>query len=156
MAKKIDGMTMKQLIAHETRRRKTSWWGQPCYIKPVIHPTIFGDGLQLAYLGTIDQRPNYWLIRVDSQLDLNADGFDYDGHLLQPLEDHFGRVPESGEVSYAEFKKYRKEDHYAFVDYDNYKDFLSEFRYPRLSWSGGHWGTIANYGKIQSQEGIKG
>jgi hypothetical protein len=141
----VAGLTMEQWIANETRRRKTTWWGQPCYIKPVIHSKIFGDGLQLAYLGTIDQRPQYWLIRVDSGLDLCADNFDYEKHLLEPLEDEFGRFPETYVHDGHEFQKLKREGHWEISDYENYKDYLSSRQYPRLWWGGGHWGAVANF-----------
>jgi len=87
----IDGKTMQQWIEEETRERETTHWGQKSTIKPVIHSEIFGDGLQLCYLGTIDQRPNYWLIRIDSNIDVEAEDFDYEEILLNPLEEEFGR-----------------------------------------------------------------
>ncbi|MES2287520.1 MAG: hypothetical protein V4547_17630 [Bacteroidota bacterium] len=143
--KVVDGMTMGQWIAKETKKRKTSWWGEPCFITPVIHPEIFGDGLQLAYLGTIDQRPNYWLIRIDSSINLEADDFDYESNLLQPLEDYFGRFPEPGYIDAAEFKKLKKNDSMAVQDYENYKDYSMACKYPALYWGGGHWGSVVNF-----------
>jgi len=52
--KKID---YDKLIAHETRKQTASLWGKSIEFEPVLCSTIFGDGLQLVYLGTIDQRP---------------------------------------------------------------------------------------------------
>jgi|GEM_PF-2290666 len=141
-----DNRSMEQWISEETKRRKTSWWGQACYIQPVIHTEIFGDGLQLCYLGTIDQRPDYWLIRIDSSIDVEADDFDYEKHLLCPLEDEFGRFPETWVSDGREFQKLKRERHWEISDYENYKEYLSDRKYPRLNWHGGHWGTIVNKG----------
>ncbi len=143
--KKIEGMSMKEWILSETRRRKTTWWGSKCYIKPVICSKIFGDGLQLAYLGTIDQRPHYWLIRIDSGIDLQADDFDYEKHLLEPLEEEFGRFPEAGYISYSEYKQLKKKSTGCIHDYDSYKDYNNACKYPALYWGGGHWGTVVNF-----------
>ena len=67
----VAGRSMEEWIAHETRKRKNTFWEDEYEIEPVISETILGDGLQLTYVGTIYQRPNYWLIRIDSKTDLS-------------------------------------------------------------------------------------
>jgi hypothetical protein len=150
-ARKINGKTLNQLIAYETRRRKAWHWGQPSFIKPVIHPEKFGDGLQLAYFGTMDQRPNYWLIRVDSSIDFETDDFNWEEILYDPLSECFGRYPYPGYLTYQEFKKYR--DDCDLREYESYKDFLNDLKYPAISIDCGvYWGSIANYGKTQTKK----
>lgn len=145
--RKVNGLTMSQWIKEETRRRKVKMWGEYSFIQPVLHPKKFGDGLQLAYMGTIDQRPHYWLIRVDSRLDLSADGFDYEKHLLEPLEDEFGRAPDTWVSNAKEFNKLKKQGHLEIDEYDNYKQYTNCTKYPNIAWTmGGHWGTVVNFG----------
>ena len=145
----VAGRSMEQWIADETRKHKTTFWGEEYEIEPVIAETILGDGLQLAYLGTIDQRPNYWLIRIDSKTDLESDDFDFET-ILNPLEEEFGRHP-SDWVDRDEFeaiKKAKGNDTHSDLDrYDTYEEFESACAYPAVWWGGGHWGSIVNFGK---------
>lgn len=140
---KVDGKTMEEWIAEETAERETTFWGQPCTIKPVIHSEVFGDGLQLCYLGTIDQRPNYWLIRIDSSIDVESPDFDFEEILLCPLEEEFGRCEEY--LSEEEFNEAQKDSFSEAYKYDDYADYSSWLEYPHVSWSGGHWGTVVNF-----------
>lgn len=143
---KIEGKTLEEWIEYETRERITTHWGQPCKIKPVIHPEIFGDGLQLCYLGTLDQRPDYWLIRIDSSIDITTEDFDYDEILLTPLEEEFGRAENwISEDDFNEIKALQPDSEIA-RQYDDYNHFLEWTDYPNLSWSGGYWGTVVNFG----------
>jgi hypothetical protein len=140
----VAGLTMEQWIAKETTKRQTTWWGESCEIEPVICSTVFGDGLQLAYLGTIDQRPNYWLIRIDSKTDLNADDFNFET-LLEPLENEFGRHPDFVIDKY-EFDKLKKANNSKVEDYENFEEYNISCAYPSVWWGGGHWGTVVNFG----------
>ena len=140
----IEGKTLQQWIDYETRKRETTHWGQPCTIEPVIHSEIFGDGLQLCYLGTIDQRPDYWLIRIDSKIDIDSDDFDFEETLLCPLEEEFGRCEDW--LSEEDFIEAAADSFSEASQYDDYNHYLSCTKYPKVSWSGGHWGTVVNFG----------
>lgn len=139
----IEGKTMQQWIEFETRERETTHWGQKCTIKPVIHSEVFGDGLQLCYLGTIDQRPNYWLIQIDSSIDIEDSEFDWENILLNPLEEEFGRCEDY--LSEEEFNEQQKDSFSEASNYDDYEHYNSWCDYPHVSWSGGHWGTVVNF-----------
>lgn len=136
--------TMEEWIEWETRKRKTEFWGTIHEIEPVIHSEIFGDGKQLAYLGTIDQRPNYWLIRIDSSIDVNSDEFDFEEHLLQPLEDEFGRHP-GFIVDKDEFDEMKKNSPIQVSEYEDFEDYKEICEYPRILWGGGHFGSLVNF-----------
>lgn len=56
--------TIDEWIEWETRARKAQLWGHFINIKPVVAKKIMGDGKQLIYIGTVDQRPNYWLLKT--------------------------------------------------------------------------------------------
>ena len=45
---------------------------------PYLCENKLGDGLQVIYFGTCDQRPFYWLLRIDSGSDIHSDDFDID------------------------------------------------------------------------------
>ena len=139
----VAGRSMEQWIADETRKHKTTFWGEEYEIEPVIAETILGDGLQLAYLGTIDQRPIYWLIRIDSKTDLESDDFDFNT-ILDPLEEEFGRHPEMGWLTEEEFKGMKATGE--LDDYDTFEEYNSACKYPAVWWGGGHWGSIVNFG----------
>jgi len=147
MPKKINGLTLKQTLAAETKKRLVKHLGSKYMFAPVLCSKILGDGKQLAYLGTIDQRPYYWLIRIDSKTDLQADDFDLET-LLEPLEDDFGCCPEfwvNDAKEFYEVKKQRK--CFEVNNYDTYAEYKQAHKYPRLDWHGGHWGTVVNFGQ---------
>ena len=86
--KQIDGKTLNEWISIETRKRTVSFWGEDYDIEPVICSKVQGDGLQLVYVQSLDQRPNYWLLRIDSKINVEDDDFDVET-LLEPLEEEF-------------------------------------------------------------------
>lgn len=109
---------IKEFLKKESKPRFVSFWGKKTLVKPYLCNTIMGDGLQLIYLGTIDQRPQYWLIRIDSNTDVKADRFDIEP-VIELIEDECGR--------------FNFQDKY----YDEKKD-----KFPLICWAGGHWGTV--------------
>lgn len=137
----VEGLSLDQWIEKETTKRKVRWWGEEHEIEPVICETIIGDGLQLVYLSTIDQRPNYWLIRIDSKTIIDDGEFDFET-ILTPLEEDFGRVPDEGWLEESEFKELKEKGE--LEDFENVEDYQSDCKYPALSWAGGSWGLIVN------------
>ena len=121
----VAGLTMEDYLKKETAPRAPSMWGQeyPEY-KPYLCDTIIGDGLQLVYLWTINNRPYHWLIRIDSHTDVNADEFEWDEGLLQIIETECGACGD-------DCKCHDKED--------------EECKYPIVDWGGGGWGMVANF-----------
>ncbi len=113
--------TMQEWIEWETRERKAELWGHFTTIKPVVSEKIIGNGKQLIYIGTIDQRPNYWLLKIDSKTDVSSDDFDIEKY-LEVLEDEFGKADEDDETIFDDIDKV----------------------YPAVLWSGGHWGSLFN------------
>ena len=53
------------------RRTTTRFWGRRRFVTPRIVPFIWGDGKQWIYLSPINQRPNYYVVRIDSRVDLS-------------------------------------------------------------------------------------
>jgi hypothetical protein len=136
---------IREFIKHETRRQRAYLWGEYCVFKPVLLKKFWGDGLQFIYFGSIDNRPKWWIARVDSKTNLEADEFNYE-EILCAIEDEFGRAPEEGYLTREEFNKIKKSGRLLF-DYENYTDYQQSRKYPVIEWTmGGHWGTIKNFG----------
>ncbi len=98
----------------------------------------------MAYLGTIDQRPNYWLIRIDSKTDVEADDFNFE-QLLEPLEEEFGRHPDFV-IDEDEFNEMKAKNDEKLEYLDTFMEYKASCEYPVVWWGGGHWGCIANFG----------
>lgn len=146
---KIDGKTLDEWISIEIRKRKVSFWGADYEIEPVICSKIQGDGLQLVYVQSMDQRPNYWLLRIDSKANVEDDDFDIE-ILLEPLEEEFGSEPENycyNEQEFINAKKHNKHPGHDYAqDYDSYEEYEKAFDFPCVWWQGGFYGSIVNFG----------
>lgn len=144
----VAGLTIDQWVEKETAPQSVRHWGDPITFSPVICGKIIGDGLQLVYIGSIDQRPYYWLIRIDSKMDINDDDFDIET-LLEPIEDECGRGDQW--VSEADFYAEKAKGNDDYEGHETYEDWHEHnYTYPVIRWDGGHWGLIVNMvtGKI--------
>lgn len=140
----IDGLTIDQLIERETKEQTVSLWGQKCTFTPVMVSEKHGDGLQVVYLSSIDTRPLYWLLCIDSSIDLsdndsmnNEDRSTYgtiDELLVQMVEHEYGNID-----SYEAMEDGR------YYDPDDPSADPFEYEYPMMCWGGGSWGLIANF-----------
>jgi len=141
----VAGLSLEQWIEKETKEITVKHWGVETTFTPVICDTVIGDGLQLVYLGTIDQRPHHWLIRIDSKTDIDDDDFDFED-ILQPLEECFGRHPDCAvnEEDFYEYKKIKKIGYEDLDDYDSYEEYNEACQYPAIWWGGGHYGLVVN------------
>lgn len=139
---------MQGWIRQETRKRKASHWGEEVTFKPAISSRIAGDGLQLIYVGTMEQRPYYWLMLIDSKTDLDDSNFDVEEY-VESLESEFGRHPDCI-LDRKEFYEALKDDSYEYSDihyYENYRDYKNACKYPAIYACGGyHYGTVVNFG----------
>ena len=140
--KKVSGLTLDEWIEKETSMRTAKLWGEGVDFEPVLCSEILGDGQQLVYLGTISQRPYYWLIRIDSKTDIESNEFDVED-ILQPIEDDFGRQLDY--ISEEEFEQLKSEGEDECVECETYDNWIeSNWNYPRIGWDGGHWGLVVN------------
>jgi len=124
----IDGLSMDEWIKKETEKRTPLLWGKkfPEY-SPYLCETILGNGLQLVWLCTTDNRPYHWLIRIDSDTNVYND-FDFE-NILQPIEEECGSCSDDCEC----------------------RDTEEECKYPIIKWSGGQWGMIVNFGSGETR-----
>lgn len=148
--RKIDGKTLNEWISIETRKRRVSFWGEDFEIEPVICSEVQGDGLQLVYVQSMDQRPTYWILRIDSETNVENDDFDIET-LLEPLEEEFGREPEyycHTEEDFINAQKDNKHPGHDYAnDYSSYEEYKKAFDFPCVRWQGGFFGSIVNFGK---------
>ena len=147
------GLSIQQWIDLETKEQNGTMWGVPYCFSPVIAETIVGDGKQLVYFGTMDQRPYYWLLRIDSKTDIESNDFDIES-LLEPLEEEFGNYPDGGFLDEEEFHELKRSGE--LEEYDSFEDYDSECKYPAICYGGGHYGLIVNMvtGQVGSEATI--
>lgn len=106
-----------------TEKQTVSLWGDEIEFTPEIASEISGDGKQILQITTISQRPQFWLIRIDSKIDVDDDDeFDIEKY-IEILEDEFGRVDDD--------------------DFENSNKETIDF-YPSIYWDGGLWGSVYN------------
>jgi len=78
-----------ELLRPYTKKRKVSLWGTPSMVTPCLIRTVFGNGKQLMGFQTLNSRPKYYLVLVDSKTPIdNDDAFD------EFFEKHFGIFPD--------------------------------------------------------------
>ena len=81
---------IKDLNIRETTEKL---WGEPCTFTPALLDEVFGDGEKIAIFQTMNDRPYFWLVLVDSKTDFDSNEDD-NGELLEEvwsaLESEFG------------------------------------------------------------------
>lgn len=124
--KSTDSKEVEQYIKEATSEKIETLWGSELTFSPVMVDEIIGDGLQFLYWGTIDQRPYYWILRIDSKTDIDADDFNTQDELLLMVTDQFGE----------------------YDPYDEGKE--DEPTYPTvINTMGTHWGVLKNFNNEQ-------
>ncbi|WGU68222.1 hypothetical protein QIU19_13305 [Capnocytophaga canimorsus] len=155
---KINGKTIDEFIEMITQERTVSFWGDQYTFTPVVCPKIIGDGQQIIYFGTIDQRPFWWYVRIDSKTNVESEDFNHED-IVDLLEDYYGVCdPELSEAEFEEIKQKGRDfceemypaDYYLYdriMEAESYNKWYDEYtQYPRVEYSGGHWGLATNFG----------
>lgn len=76
-------------------RQDVTLWGQPHRVKPALAHAVLGDGRTLLGFQTLNYRPNYYLIRVDSRAaaaDPDARRDDFVEEVIDALADEFSTI----------------------------------------------------------------
>lgn len=129
------------LLAKELKPYKTRFWGEDYHVSPAFVQDRYGDGLQLIWLSSIDTRPQFYVLRIDSHWDVNNDDFDLE-YMLTLIEEEYGDA-----------------DRYVCIDSDNDIYVMEgeendpnadrytwdDLSFPMLRWGGGSWGLIKNF-----------
>lgn len=140
----VAGLSIEEFIKKETATRETSHWGQPCTITPALVDEKHGDGLQVVWLSSIDTRPFYYVLQIDSSIEL-----DNDDSLNEDDKKNYGTVWEMMlqmiEEQYDNIDRYQENSDGKY--FDPYDKDVEPFEYdtPMLSWGGGSWGLLANF-----------
>lgn len=109
----------------ELHRHKTRFWGRNCIITPRLVDWIHGDGLQVIYFMPLNTRPNYYVVRIDSKIDLENDS------LLDLLDDLYVAIGDQFGRSYEEW------------EHENGRTYTRHNYWPALSAdSGSCWGLL--------------
>ncbi len=139
-------------LAAETKPYYTRFWGKRHLVKPALVHEPIGDGRQVIYLEPIDTRPNHYVLCIDSQTDISADGFDYDS-IIAACEDEYG-----SENDYE--VKYNAAGHYVCRYYypdkgERWKSADKVMAWPMVRWGGGRWGVLKNFGPVSGKSIVR-
>jgi hypothetical protein len=91
-----------------TRKRKVRFWGRNYFITPRLVSWIHGDGKQVISFTPLNTRPNYYIVRIDSAVELGSDSF-FDevlDKIYDAIEEEFGCSPEEHEVRGRTYRKH--------------------------------------------------
>jgi hypothetical protein len=75
---------MERLRKRIEHRRMGRLWGQKHFFTPRVLGTVFGDGGKILYLSSINVRPAYWVVRIDSGWSTN--NWEMDARLKLPSD----------------------------------------------------------------------
>lgn len=103
-------------IREELRRHKVRFWGRDYFVTPRLVEWAHGDGLQVIYLMPLNTRPNYYVLRVDSKLDLSSDEFRdlLDVEIYSAIEDEY--LPAHEEWTADNGRTYRRHNYFPALD----------------------------------------
>ncbi len=82
------------LLARFCGKHTAELWGQPFKAEPVLLQKQWGDGCQIVALRPIAVRRSWYVIAIDSLMELGSDEWRdlLDSDIYEELEDQFGRV----------------------------------------------------------------
>lgn len=94
----MEKLSIEKIIKKEMASRTVRFWGVNYEnFAPVLAQTQHGDGKRLMWFSSMDTRPNYYLVRVDSKLPMDDSDESVDTvydfvtlTLIEALEDEFG------------------------------------------------------------------
>lgn len=85
----------EKVLAQLQRSRVVEFWGQKYRVRPRLLNELLGDGKKLIWFEFMDHRPSYYILRVDSQWDMDNSGStpfcDHLSEVYFALENQFGR-----------------------------------------------------------------
>lgn len=125
---------IEKILENEQQEVTPTLWGNeyPSF-KPYLVEKIYGDGMCLIYFGTLEDRPYWWLVRVDSSY--LTDNEEY----IESFIDEYGN-------SFTEVIHTQIEDECGCIDeYDEEYDEENLPPYPAITrWTSEHYGLVAD------------
>jgi hypothetical protein len=88
MAKKWDR------LAELLKPFRTEHWGTMHDIEPALLDKVYGDGKRLLQLFPINERPSYWVVRVDSKCHRDDALYDILDDIYEQIDEQFGSPSE--------------------------------------------------------------
>ena len=97
-----DGKSFDEKMAELCEECEPKLLGEkyPKFIPRVCEKKL-GDGKQLIWFQTSDQRPYWWWVLIDSETNVRSDDFD-PLEIYDLIEDEFGAIPDEGDEDYDE------------------------------------------------------
>lgn len=140
----INGLTLDAFLKKATASRTVSFWGTDYTVTPALVDEVHGDGLQVVWLSSINTRPNYYLLRIDSSIQLSNDE-----SLSEKDQYSYGTVMElllhMVSEQYGDLCRYDVNKEGKYFDPSDASVEPFEYEFPMLSWDGGIWGLLANF-----------
>jgi hypothetical protein len=90
------------------KRQRTEHWGSSYRFKPALLDKVYGDGKQLLQVFPINERPRYWVVRVDSKCIDRIDDdsfFDMLDDIYEQIDEQFG-PPDEGDLGIGNDRPY--------------------------------------------------
>ena len=132
------------------RERSVRFWGEDQLITPCLIKEEQGDGMQVVYLQPLDTRPNYYVLRIDSSIDIDIHTF-FDEETKEEIDvcEMLLKMVKSEQLYFDAFEElevggetmYRMEEEDDLMSWD-------EVYFPTLHWSGGSWGASCDVSHI--------
>lgn len=98
------GKSFNEVMNDLCQKNQPKLWGEKYpEFEPKVCENKLGDGLQLIWFQTLDQRPYWWWVFVDSKWDMSKE--DYTLQVYDLIEDEFGSIPEENEEDYGDVMK---------------------------------------------------
>ena len=70
--------------------QRVEHWGEWCEFEPVLLNRVFGDGSRLLQVFPINERPRYWVVRVDASVAGDRDVHEIIDEIAEAISDQFG------------------------------------------------------------------
>lgn len=129
------------------KRYRTKFWGHECLCRPMLLSEVFGDGKEWIWFGYLDDRPNYYVIRVPTRthqlIDDQSDEW-YDGLLVSI----HNQIDKEAMDFYSE-RNWRERDRLGYV-YN-----ARRWPIPPYQPSGCAWGEIAPIKELSARKHLK-
>lgn len=94
-------MEANQLKEAIEQPQVVTFWGAEHTITPRLAREVFGDGRKLIALIPLNNRPNYYVVRVDSKMEFGAgltdEEHDVMEHMMTSIEEEYGRADDCEE-----------------------------------------------------------
>jgi hypothetical protein len=89
---------MTQTIQPSLRKllqpQKKEWWGNEYEFTPALLNKVYGDGKRLLQLFPLNERPRYWVVRVDSACQNDESLWDILDDIYDAIDEQFGCPPD--------------------------------------------------------------